>query len=671
MSTAEWTKWNESGQLSIPPYQDWWGAIEKEALKIPDGAHLSGKTDFIGFVDFNMTSGADEKRERTQGNVVEDVKPEFSDIGAIPLAGRVANPDFISGSDHSWMPDEKDLPEINNDAVIVGVIDSGISFAQNRFRDSNGNSRVLAAWQQNATFSKQAYLPFGKELYQKDINTLIQKHSGGQKNGFFDEDAFNLEAGVLDMKNFSGHREAAGRYSHGTHVLDLAAGYDPQAAPDNLKIIVVNLPSRIAFGNSGTFLDYFMYLGMLRIKSLADKIWQKNNKNTKKTDVDGYPLVINLSYGKQAGSKSQIDWFAKKVKGLMNPDPADGSKPSADSPKFEVVMPAGNDNQKRVRAAVTLKKDECKVLHWHVLPEDQTSNYVEIWCTIKSDMPTKCQPVPLAISLTAPNGVEHSPECGVVQKYVSLEYDGKPAARIYCEVKSISKCEYRVHYVLCTAPTLRHNLELPVAPSGIWKINLKNTIDTVVTAHCTIQTDQSILPNAGTGLRSFFDMSDYERFDSQGRMVDSAEYGDLVTAESGKSMVTRKGTINASASLKWVNCIAGYRKSDGKPALYSASGLPEHIAEPIVALPTDDSPALFGILAAGAKNGSRVAMRGTSFASAQAARLFADAWLKGEEFSLQKFGDLDQLDGDYKITASSIKIGERRLKQLMSSDVKR
>lgn len=41
---------------------------------------------------------------------------------------------------------------------------------------------------------------------------------------------------------------------------------------------------------------------------------------------------------------------------------------------------------------------------------------------------------------------------------------------------------------------------------------------------------------------------------------------------------------------------------------------------PTASFPTDDAPSHFGILATGSANGSTVTMRGTSFASAQAAR---------------------------------------------------
>ena len=76
-----------------------------------------------------------------------------------------------------------------------------------------------------------------------------------------------------------------------------------------------------------------------------------------------------------------------------------------------------------------------------------------------------------------------------------------------------------------------------------------------------------------------------------------------------------------------------YRNSDGKPASYSATGIGKKTGEgnsaaPTAAFPTDDGAAHFGILSAGAANGSVVAMQGTSFASAQATRFIAMGYMQ-------------------------------------------
>jgi len=60
------------------------------------------------------------------------------------------------------------------------------------------------------------------------------------------------------------------------------------------------------------------------------------------------------------------------------------------------------------------------------------------------------------------------------------------------------------------------------------------------------------------------------------------------------------------------------------------------------ALPTDDSPTLFGILASGARDGSQIAYRGTSFAAAQATRLLAARLAKvGGGFGTTAISDIE------------------------------
>ena len=54
-----------------------------------------------------------------------------------------------------------------------------------------------------------------------------KEHSGGRLDGPLDTYAFNTEAGLLNMSEPFGAHALAGRFAHGTHVLDLAAGCDP------------------------------------------------------------------------------------------------------------------------------------------------------------------------------------------------------------------------------------------------------------------------------------------------------------------------------------------------------------------------------------------------------------------------------------------------------------
>jgi hypothetical protein len=102
--------------------------------------------------------------------------------------------------------------------------------------------------------------------------------------------------------------------------------------------------------------------------------------------------------------------------------------------------------------------------------------------------------------------------------------------------------------------------------------------------------------------------------------------------------VKRRGTINAIATGKQPIVIGGLRRSDWNPAPYSSSG-------PVVNYPpgrglqtpdgpealsvSEDTPYHRGVLAAGSRSGSCIAMHGTSVAAPQVARWVAEELAHG------------------------------------------
>jgi hypothetical protein len=91
--------------------------------------------------------------------------------------------------------------------------------------------------------------------------------------------------------------------------------------------------------------------------------------------------------------------------------------------------------------------------------------------------------------------------------------------------------------------------------------------------------------------------------------------------------------MNAYAVADGVVAIGGFRLNDRRPAPYSGAGSGLDDAEigraaPTAAFPSDDGYAHFGLLSDGARDGSVMALRGTSFACAAATRLVTEAVLK-------------------------------------------
>ena len=588
-----------------------------------------------------------------------------------------ANTAFLKGakvSEAGWLPpaddipggvDENGAPMIDDYAIIMGIIDVGIPLGHNRWRHTDGTTRILSAWQMLADWGtrSQGHLPFGREVYEADINRLLEEHSGGSLKGWLDEAAFNTATGVRDMHNTRGPRHAAGHASHGAHVMDAAAGCDPDANGaeaefrNKVKIIAVNVPSASIFGASGTYLDDFLRLAVQRVVDMADAIWMKNHPDYQH-DPDGerragYKIVINMSFGKQAGAKDFSDPFSGWLRDLRE----ERWQNNLSSVMF--TMPSGNDNVERCNAFLEPKQAATETLGWRVLPEDQSSNFAEVW-TALDDV---TEP-PIAVDLAPPSGLGNIGTPGLPALldgygcYCDLKEGSAVLARIYARAVPADRESKVAHlkYTLAMPPTLRLTGDQAAGIAGRWQIAVTNNASRQVQAALSIQTDQQTQPTRPINQRSYFDDPGYSLHDEAGRLTESYTYPPDAIENRDRQAdtpVRRHGTMNASAAHMAVATVGGYRVSDGRPAIYSATGRghgPTKAGEigddgttlvrkevqgqrlsPTAALPTEDGPAHFGILAAGANNGSVVAMRGTSFASSQAARVVAQSLIDDDK----------------------------------------
>ena len=91
------------------------------------------------------------------------------------------------------VPPVDKLPEAPDIQAIVGVIDTDIALGHRAFRDAQGASRVLAAWQMEAEGDAETNLPLGHAIYRDRLTELLKKHSGGRLDGQLDTYAFNTE----------------------------------------------------------------------------------------------------------------------------------------------------------------------------------------------------------------------------------------------------------------------------------------------------------------------------------------------------------------------------------------------------------------------------------------------------------------------------------------------
>jgi hypothetical protein len=505
--------------------------------------------------------------------------------------------------------------------VIMGVIDEGIAFANDRFRRKDGSSRVECFWQQGLD-PPSPTVPFGRELLRADIDALLQKWGTDRP---VNETALYAEA-ELACFAAPGHKAAARRAAHGTHVLDLAAGAERAVDEARRPIIGVELPTHAVADTS------FRLLAPV-INSAVEYIVARALKLAGETPL---PVVIAISYGMHAG-------------------PHDGTHPLEEAfeqhvatypGELRIILPAGNNHLERGHAIVDFDEHGDEVdLPLRLVPDDRTPSFVEVWLP-HAELQAQDAPPPdrVRLALIPPRGL------GVTDPPPVLGEQDGAALEIRDEAGDLVA---RACYRFVPAPTARGLFAIAfqptrrlrpedatpgVAPAGLWTLRLSRA-DTGFKGRLNVRIQRDDAPDGYPirGRQAYFDHPAYARFDRLGRPLEADDSPEQAAA--GECPVKRRGSLNAIATSRNVIVAGGFRRcfegdpgpiapySPGEPVTAPAGGaLPANTRKPDAVLPSDDSKVQAGILAAGTASGSRVAFSGTSVAAPQLAREVAK-WL--------------------------------------------
>ena len=477
-------------------------------------------------------------------------------------------------------------PPVTPEAVVMGIIDDEIAFANERFRKSDGTTRVEHWWLMDSP---------SQVLDKAGINALLGAHTNA--NGVLDEEGFYRAAGLIDFRQ-PDHKSAAQTAAHGTHVLDLAAGFDPADNRDDRPIVCVQLPTRVtARVDNGSLLPFvalaieFIILSALKVA--ADR------------SVAPLPVVINFSYGRYEGPHDGTHLVEQVIEAAIAICRFIGFP-------LRVVLPAGNSFLERTHAQFSFAKAvaETQTVPWRVLPDDRTESFVEIWLPRRTAGAAQ-----FTVTLTTPTQQSFSINEG--QTVVPLPYG--LLARL--------KLSNRTYFVIILAPTTAFAAGAMLAPAGTYKIAITrvsaNGPATTEVVHAWVARDGTLPGYPQAGRQSFFDDPAYQRFDYAGR--------DLET-DTSTCVVRRRGTINSIATGPSPIVMGGHLRKEMVPAEYSsASAVPPVLPPPPrpprwpdAMVPADNFRVHCGVLAAGTRSNSVFAMAGTSVAAPQIARLVAD-----------------------------------------------
>lgn len=572
--------------------------------------------------------------------------------------------------------DRGDVPRLQPlpGTVIMGVIDDGLAFANARFLKpgSNGRyqTRMAAFWNQDApcgnTRPTAGYtLPFGHDWTGDEINTSLFAYPDGP---YPDADAAYRTSGMS--------RAVAGALRHGTHVMDLATGYDCEdTAPNTLgevpadlalrrPIVAVQLARHATQNASGAFMGPFVTHAMTYILDRAVRLQPE--------DGERVPLVLNFSYGIYAsalsGRAAMEEWIDDAVKTMWD----DHGIP------VWVVLPAGNSHMDRTHGQQTVGATR-PVAHVPPLmlrhpPENKAPTVVEVWWPertirlkdygLEKVKGTKgglsaqdrrqvieslsALPSPLRLELRPPLGkdwIEVPPAAVNYFHALPLQDGDRTLAMAYHEAllsfgrktmdKDTRDITLQLKLTLILAPAA---FEQPIEggafdqvdaslPAGDWEMRLWNeAADGPETVTIRCQRNDTPFGFRPFGRQSRLEDMGYREVAPDGRAVQDDTPG---------AWVLKRGTTNAIGSGAHTMRVASVRVGNVTrrdvasndviaASVFSSAGDPANPRDGVdISAASELSAALPGVMAAGTHSGSAFRLSGTSASAPQVARWIA------------------------------------------------
>ncbi|MDM0048192.1 S8 family serine peptidase [Variovorax sp. J22R115] len=521
----------------------------------------------------------------------------------------------VSESEAAWSAERSRVqcadPSMNpsDRRVVVAVLDEGIAFAHPRFarrwRPTSGPAQVFTrveyVWVQDASGRIEPGTP-GKEFTAARIDIAVHdaKAAGDAEDSVYRDPYLS----VLDME-VEGYKPLARRQSHGTHVLDMASGYDLDEAPTAKPIIAVEMPEISVGDPAGSTLTVHAAWGLVYVLWRARSLRQPG---------ETLPVVANLSYGPHEGPHDGSSAFECFVDALTEFS-------RIISTPMRVVLAAGNYRQSRTHARFKVQAGTACDLAWRIQPCGLTPSFMEIY------FPSSCAPV--SVTLISPDGTDFSISTDKVTSNVPVEppstATSPPPPPYTMEYVNFGAALSSI--VISLSPTAEDywGSGSPLVPSGIWTVRVELGSGEAC-FDAWIKRSDTPGGRRAKGRQSYFDDCRYLRFAPNGMPVEF---------DAGESYVQRQNTLSGIATGRLTYVIGAYRRgpdrADLMPTLYSSEASVNLVPTRTTfgvnwSAPGDDAFSCPGTLGAGTRSGMRVSMNGTSVAAPQAVRYLADVW---------------------------------------------
>lgn len=230
--------------------------------------------------------------------------------------------------------------ENQGQGALVAVVDYGCDFLHQNFRNSDGSTRIIGIWDQRARGGRRNELiPYGRFYSQDDINIALQQVDPYAALGY-----------------------DPGNRSHGTHVMDIAAGNGKGSGVSGVApkadILFIH-PDSSDLPWSGVRVvgsDFSDSVHLLEAITFAFE------------QAGDRPCVVNLSLGTNGGPHDGTGLVEQGIDALVN-----------DAPNRAVVIAASNSYADNIHAAGQVNQGEFVDIPWRITQGDFTDNEVEIW----------------------------------------------------------------------------------------------------------------------------------------------------------------------------------------------------------------------------------------------------------------------------------------------------
>lgn len=555
--------------------------------------------------------------------------------------------------------------------VAIGIIDDAIAFANSRFQhlgdDAQLQTRFEHIWLQTPENNDEqeqegSSVDFGYALSKDELQKLLLNNQNSHTNEINEGRVYQTVSQRFKNINFNLNLP---HWGHGTHVLDVATGYDPSDPTGNKRpIFAVQLPTAVTANTSGRYLASYALQGLQQIIDWADEFLvetenippvqkliiksfnesnplptsNNSNEGTAKDEIETedfnhlIPLVINFSYGFQAGPKDGSTFFERQIDRLIKDRRDRGGI-------TEVILPAGNSYDDRTHANYQLKSNDNQEIAWIIHPDDRTESFVEIWLPRgtydRAIHPIEIELLPPKKSVTIAGKSTSNDFVCLSLGEENVDY---PIAGIYFDWNDPSPNngevkETRPRLLLCVNRTQdRDAITNKIIPSqsGEWKIKLTNKLKKTLDVDLYIQRDDTLSGYQIGGRQSYFDDKNahekskttgaYDALDKKNCPI-SGE-GSL-TAMGGGTLPIVVGAANlTSHTIKNANTPADALNLE--PSSYTSAGPTPSKQGPNASALVDFGNSYPGLYATGIRSGTSVLMNGTSVAAPLFTRAIAD-----------------------------------------------